>query len=272
MTPTLATADMVGLSRLWADAPAFATLTLCLALSTAPVLCAMALDNRMFDGDSTWLKPLKFLIALAIYTGTLAFFARYLPADWRASPLWGGYVAAVSVCIVAEVIWIGGAAALGTASHFNIGSPFWNTAYGLMGLAAVVLTSATLVMGIGIWFNAGTGLAPALQLSIALGLVLTCVLTIPVASTMAAALSHHVGTPITGARLAVLGWSREVGDLRAPHFMATHALHAVPVAGWVASRLLPGPQATLAVLVAAAAYALLVVLMFAQALGGRPVI
>ena len=33
-----------------------------------------------------------------------------------------------------------------------------------------------------------------------------------------------------------MGWSREVGDLRLPHFLATHALHVVPLAGLTGNR------------------------------------
>lgn len=253
-------------------APTLTALTLFIALAALPVLVAMALDDRSFQGDSVWLKPLKFHIALVIYTGTLAFFARYLPDGWHRARLWNAYLTVVTACILAELLWIGGAAAQGTGSHFNISTPLWNAAYGLMGLAAVTLTSASLVMGIGIARNPATGLPPALHLSIALGLILTFVLTVPVASTMAAHLSHHIGQPTTGTRLPLLGWSREVGDLRAPHFMATHALHALPVAGWLAARLLPPALATPAVLTAAAGFVVLVGWMFLTSLAGHPVI
>jgi hypothetical protein len=70
-----------------------------------------------------------------------------------------------------------------------------------------------------------------LFLGVAVGLVLTFALTLPTAGTMAQMLSHHVGTPVTGARMPFFGWSTEVGDLRLPHFLATHALHVVPLAG-----------------------------------------
>lgn len=256
--------------RFWTDAPTLTALTLLIALATVPVLVAMMLDTRTFEGDSIWAKPLKFHVALMIYAGTLAFFARYLPESWQASPLWNGYVLVVAFAIIAEILWIGGAAAMGTGSHFNIATPFWNLMYGLMGLAAVTLTSASLVMGIGIWRNGATGLDPALHLAIAAGLVLTFVLTVPVAGTMASALSHHVGTPVTGARVPVLGWSREVGDFRAPHFMATHAMHGLPLIGWLAVKVWPA-AAYGVVIAASVGFAVLVGLMFAQALAGRPV-
>ena len=57
--------------------------------------------------------------ARGLYCWTLAFFARFLPAGTTAKRWYRIYVGAVAVAIVLEMIWIGGAAALGTASHFN---------------------------------------------------------------------------------------------------------------------------------------------------------
>jgi hypothetical protein len=109
--------------------------------------------------------------------------------------------------------------------------------YGLMGLFAVVLTSASLALGIAIWRNPATGLAPAMHLSIALGLILTFILTLTAAGTLSSLPGHHVGVPVTHAALPILGWSREVGDLRTAHFVATHALHVIPLAGFTGSRM-----------------------------------
>ena len=216
--------------------PLFAASGLLIGLSLAPTLAAMALDPRQFLGENVWLKPVKFQIALTLYLLTLAFFA-----------------------IVAELIWVSGAAMYGTASHFNVTNPLLQGIYGLMGLLAVLLTSATLVHGIAIWRNPRTGLDPALHLSIALGLVLT----MP---------GHLVGTPLTGATVPVIGWSREVGDLRAPHFVATHAMHTVPVAGWLAVALLPPRVASPAVWGFAVLFTALVTASFAGALAGLPLI
>jgi hypothetical protein len=260
------------LNRLWSDAPAFTGLTLLILAATAPILAAMTLDTRLFQDDSVWLKPLKFHLALAIYLATLAFFARYLPPRMTANRRWRLYAAVVCTAIVAELIWIGGAASFATASHFNSASPAMAALYALMGLAAVTLTSASAVMSIAIWRNRATGLPPALHLSIALGLILTFVLTVIVAGTMSSGTGHFIGQPVTGARLPVMGWSREVGDLRAAHFFATHALHGIPLAGWLASRTLAPATATRAVWIAAFGYAAFVLALFAQALAGLPLI
>ena len=231
--------------------------TLAIALSALPILVAHGLDPRQFQGDGIWLKPLKFHLALTIYTGTLALFTALLPPGTFASRPWRAYIGLVILCIAAELLWIDGAAALGTASHFNQ-TGVWAALYSLMGLAAVILTSLTLAMTPAFWRRR----ADPLMLSIALGLALTFLLTVPVALTMASGTGHLVGTPVTGARVPLMGWSSEVGDLRLPHFLATHAMHALPLAGLTGSR----P----AVWASAAAFTALTLWCFARALSGLP--
>jgi hypothetical protein len=228
-----------------------------LALASVPLLAAHALDTRIFQGDNIWLKPLKFHLALAVYTGTLTLFAMLLPEGSFTSRRWRIYIGVVIACILAEVLWIGGAAALGTASHFNLEGA-WGTLYSLMGAAAVTLTSLSLAMGLVFWRHR----ADPLMLSIALGLILTFALTVPIAGTMSSMPGHLVGTPVTGARFPLMGWSTEVGDLRLPHFLATHAMHAVPLAG------LTGSRAT--VWATAAGFTALTLWCFARALTGLP--
>jgi hypothetical protein len=93
---------------------------------------------------------------------------------------------------------------------------------------------------------------------------------VPVASVLAAGTGHHVGTPISGASVPLLGWSREVGDLRVAHFWATHALQVLPLAGWMLVRTLPERPAEIGVWLAAAGYVALVGGTFWQAQAGRP--
>ncbi len=127
-----------------------------------------------------------------------------------------------------------------------------------MGAAAVVLTSLSLAMGVVFWRHR----ADTVLLSIALGLGLTFVLTVPIAGTMSSGTGHLIGMPVTGARFPLTGWSLEVGDLRLAHFLATHAMHVVPLAGLTGSR---G-----AVRATAAGFSGLVLWCFARALTGLP--
>ena len=253
-------------------APLFAGAGIAIALSLVVTLAAMALDPRLFQGDSIWLKPVKFQIALTIYLLTLAVYARWLPEGLTRRRWWRVYAAVVVAAIVLELLWISGAAMFGTASHFNREIPLMTALYAVAGVLAVIFTAATLVMGILIWRNRASGLPDALRLALGLGLVLTFVLTLVVAGTMSNSPGHFVGTPTTGAEIPIFGWSREVGDLRVAHLLATHALHFVPLAGLAAVWLLPDRTARLAVWAAAALYAGLVAATFLQALAGHPFI
>lgn len=220
---------VLSLRRSWSVSalnPQLGRLTLLIALAALPLMVAHGLDDRLFQGDNVWLKPLKFHLALSVYLGTLAVFAMLLPEGTFTSRRWRIYFGVVTVAILAELVWIGTAAALGTGSHFNV-TGIWSAIYSLMGLAAVILTSPALAMAPAFWRRR----EEPLMLAIALGLALTFVLTVPIAGTMANLMSHHVGTPVTGARFPIMGWSKEVGDLRLPHFLATHAMHFVPLAG-----------------------------------------
>lgn len=253
-------------ARFWRDAPAFAGLALFVALTALPLVVALPLDPRAFGGEAIWLKPLKFHAALVIYLATLALYARFMPAAAREGRGWGRFTWVVCAAVVAELLWIDGAAALGVASHFNTVG-LWKAVYPVMGVLAITLTAASLWMGLAIRRNGA--LDPALRLSLVLGLVLTFVLTVIAAMTMAQHPGHYIGTPVTGARLPVMGWSREVGDMRVAHFLATHALHALPPVGWLMRGRASG---RLVVGLAAVAYTALVAATYVQALAGDPLI
>ena len=243
-------------TRLWAFAAA-------IALAAVPVGLAHVLDPRQFNAEPVWLKPLKFHLALGVYFATLAWFARWLPESLESSRRWRWFLGAAMLATVGELLWIGGAAALGVGSHFNTATPVWQALYGLMGVFAVTLTALTLVMGIAFWRDRASPLPDALRVGLALGLVLTFALTVLAAGAMSASPGHHVGVPVTGARVPLMGWSLEVGDLRLPHFLATHALHVVPLAGFIGLR---------AVWLAGAGFAALTLWALGRALLGLPLL
>lgn len=269
MTTLIARPNATFITRMRHDAPAFTGLALFIAITALPLIAASQLDPREFLNAPVWQKPLQFHLALSTYILTLAFFARYLPQGMTTRK-WRIYAAIVIFCILAELVWVGGAAAFGTASHFNIASPVMAALYGLMGVFAVILTSPSLAIGVATWRNPNTGLHPALHLSVALGLILTFILTLIAAGTMSSMPGHLIGTPTIHATLPLLGWSREVGDLRVPHFFATHALHALPLIGIVAARTLAPTKARIAVWLSAAAYSALIAATMLQAFQGQP--
>jgi hypothetical protein len=104
------------------------------------------------------------------------------------------------------------------------------------------------------------------------GLGLTLLLTLVTAQTLADMGSHWTGgTPSDAGGLWLVGWSRDGGDLRAAHFFATHAMHAVPLLALACARLF-GPEAKTPVRLTALAYTGFVAIVFVQALRGHPLI
>ncbi|MFU8864887.1 MAG: hypothetical protein ACNA7O_13310 [Rhodobacterales bacterium] len=271
-TPTRSrTAPHRLMPALFAAEPRFAALGLLLACSIIPATLALMLDPRLFQAEPVWLKPLKFQLSLAVYLLSLAFFARFLPTAFLARRSYRAFSIMVVLCVLAEMAWIGGAAMVGTASHYNVAHPLMAQIYGLMGLLAVILTSASLVFAIVIWRDPRGLPDPALRLSVVLGLGLTFVLTVIVAGYMASQTGRLVGVPVTGARVPLMGWSREVGDLRLPHFLATHAMHVLPLAGLLAARSLSVGTAVQAVWLVAVAFVLVTGAAFVMAILELPV-
>ena len=221
------------LSRLHEDSPRFTMLAVFLSISTLPGLGAHALDDRLFNGVNVWNKPLKFQFSLIAYLITLAWFSRFAPQASRRLPLWVAHERSISWAIVLELVWICGAAATGVASHFNP-HPVMAVIYGLMGLAAILLTTGSTALAVAIHKNPSTGLDPAVKAGIVWGLGLTLPLTLITAGTMSALDGHWVGESRTDANgFFLTGWSRTGGDLRIAHFFATHSMQLIPLAAWL---------------------------------------
>lgn len=254
----------------WREAePRFFALGVLLAMSMAPTLFALWVDDRTLLGIAIWLKPLKFQFALFVYLLTLAFFARYIPSEVKARRWYRAFVAVVMAAILLEMAWIVGAAALGTGSHFNVAG-IGAVLYPMMGVLATLLTSATMVYAILIARNRDTGLPPVLKEGIVLGLALVLPLTLVTAGTMSQMGGHLVGGSGSDAGgLVLMGWSRDGGDLRVAHFLATHAMHFVPLFGLLSLALF-GAENRLPVRLFALAFVVFVALTFAQALSGEP--
>jgi hypothetical protein len=219
---------------------------------------------------NVWIKPLKFHAALVVYLITLAAFARFVSVEATRRPWWQWHERAVVLAVVLELLWINGAAALATGSHFNESSPLWGMIYALMGLAAVLLTSASATLAWAIHCHPAGQLSEAMRAGLVWGLGLTFALTLVTAGTLSGMGSHWVGgTASDSAGFLLMGWSRDGGDLRVAHFLATHAMHVVPLVAVVCARIF-GRQARAPIWIASLLYSGLVTGAFIQALMGRP--
>ena len=247
----------------------FAVLGLLLVALMLPTGLAAWLDPRQIAGISVWDKPLKFQLALSTYLLTLAAFAAFLPPGLLASRRYRLYAQSVCVAIVAEMVWLMGAAALGVPSHFNR-APLGMAIYAIMGVLAIWLTSVTMVYAVAIARHPAMRRQPALREGLVLGLGLVLPLTLVAAGFMSAWGSHHMaGQASDAGGLVLLGWSRTGGDLRVAHFLATHALHFVPLATLVAIAV-TGPERIWPARLAALFYVALVGWSFVLALLDQP--
>lgn len=237
------------------------------------LLCAIAwmFDTRTLSGVSVWVKPLKFQLSFGLHLLTLAWLLRYLaaPESARRWARWAVWTALVSSLI--ELAYISMQAARGRHSHFNFETAWERLGYyGLMGGAALAVVAATAVLGGLIWRYPRVGLAPSLRLGAGLGLLLGALATLITAGVLASGAVAGPGHWVGGIRsdaygLPLLGWSTTGGDLRVPHFFATHLTQALPLAGWLVS----GLRYARAWVVAGALLGLAAVaITFKQALGG----
>jgi hypothetical protein len=221
---------------------AFDIAVLCLALAL-PSAVAFGLDTRTIYDVNIWSKPLKFQLSFALHWFTVAWLLRLLGPEAASARSLRWWLRIGAFASVVEVFYITLQAARGRASHFNFATPLETVLYyGLMGGAAVLMMLATIWVGWMVWRHAApkhrrTGLWLGAVLGLVAGSIVTLFVTAPLAAGAIAGPGHWVGglrTDATG--LPVFGWSTTGGDLRVPHFFATHLLQALPLVGWIADR------------------------------------
>lgn len=249
------------------------TLTAASAALLALTLAWGLVETRTLSEVPVWHKPAKFAASFVATFGTLALLESRLSRRWADGRLLRGTVAVMGTAFVAEMAWMTFQAARGQSSHFNYATPFEAFMYQMvMGTGALLLVLGIGIFGLAALRDRGADLSPALRRAAGLGHVAAFVLTLTVAGYLSAQGSAFVGTPAPGAPvLPLLGWSGSVGDLRPAHFLALHAMQAIPLyALWRergGRRAAPG-EMTLATL----AWSALTPAVFAQALLGRPLV
>jgi len=189
--------------------------------------------------------------------------------------------------MVIEIAIIGGQAWRGTTSHFNVGTVADAVLFTIMGTAIFIQTFATIAVAVALWRHrfedVAVGWALRFGMIITIGGALTGgFMTRPTSAQLEAARAgermtiagaHTVGAPDGGPGLTGTGWSTEHGDLRVPHFVGLHALQVLPLlALWLGRMRVRGRLRERLVLMAAAGYAGLYVMLLTQALRGVPLI
>ena len=251
--------------------PILAGVALVMLLATVPALLAMHFDPRTVNDISGWVKPVKFLVSLSLYYATLAWYFGYLPEMVRCGRLARWIVAMTILVGVAEMLWLFAAAAAGVPAHFNRDASLFQLAYPLAGVGATILLVGMFVQARMIAAHALPTLSHPFRLGIVAGTYSACVATLLTAAVLAAGSGHWVGgTPSDADGLFLLGWSRDGGDLRVPHFWALHGHQIVPFLVWLGADRLGWIRGRSGVLFIVACYLLWVALTFVQAMYGMP--
>lgn len=246
-----------------------------LAASVALLLLCLAwgaVDQRQLAGDPVWLKPAKFALSFAVTFATLVWVQRRLSAAWRTG--WTlritGWVMAAAFAF--EMAYMTFRAARAEGSHFNFSSILAAQMYSLMGLGAVALLLGIAAHGVAVLRDGEARMSPGLKLATGFGLLATLVLTLPTAGYLGSNGGHFVGVlPPDPRSVPLLGWSLSVGDLRPAHFLALHAMQALPLYALLRER--GGRRIGRAeVIVMGLLWSALTLGVFVQALAGLPLV
>jgi hypothetical protein len=270
---------------LWRTSPPLTGVAAVMLAALVLFILGLLIDPRTITGAPAWLKPAKFAVSTAIYSLTLAWVFRALPAWPRMRSIVGWTTALV---FVVEVAIIAAQAWRGTTSHFNVSTPLDGVLFGVMGTLILLQTFSSVAVAVALWRERAFA-DRALGWAMRFGMTLTIagaatggLMTRPTTAqldqaratqVMTTAGAHTVGAPDGGPGLPGTGWSLEHGDLRVPHFVGLHALQLLPFfvvvlrrRGW------PETQRARAVSVAAGAYAGLFAVLVAQALRGQSIL
>ncbi|MGW4355143.1 hypothetical protein ACWELJ_23960 [Nocardia sp. NPDC004582] len=257
-------------------------------------LCAMVFDDRVLLGETVWLKPLKFAIAMVLYCGTLAWLVSF-PHRGHRLTWWMGTVFAATA--VADVGFVVVQAARGTFSHFNTETDAVNTIGQWVFMTGVPgLFLANLVIAVTLSWQRVTDRPTSMAIRAGLGIA---VVGMALGYTMGSSGKQHTtdayGHPVTLAAghtfehgrptvrdgvagMPVTHWSTVGGDVRIAHFAGLHGIQLLIIAAIVLARLAPAvgwlrTERTRARLIGVLAlgYTGLVAVLLWQALRGQPV-
>lgn len=239
-----------------------------LLLSIVAVLLQLVDPRVLESGVNVWVKPAKFFSSVGIFAITAAWFFGYVRPERRNSRLMRATVALLIISGTFELLWISWQAAKGLESHFNNDTPFYSIMYAMMGLFAVLLVGTTLPLAWEIARRPAQHLRRDFVAAVVIGLVLTFLLGGVLGGYMSSQAGHSVGAE--GGRTFLSGWNRSGGDLRIAHFLGIHAEQAIPIlAALVAEAGLRQRARWAALAVGTAAYLVLTLAIFAQAVAGR---
>ena len=250
------------LAEAWARQRTLTLLALVLLAAMLPAAVAMGFDTREIRGVNVWVKPLKFMASLALFSLSTAWFIGLLPSARRHTRAMRFVVASIVVAGGLEVAYITLQAALGQASHFNLGDRLHATLFQAMGAGALLLCVTQGVLAVQISRHARHDISPAWRLAVVRGLWLTLLLGAGAGVVLGGI------QPPAGSGVPVVGW-HGAADLRPAHFLGMHAQQLLPLLG-LALAAWPEGRARRVLNIAVLVYAGLWLALMAIGLSGAP--
>ncbi|MFD9940449.1 hypothetical protein ACFWYW_42250 [Nonomuraea sp. NPDC059023] len=203
-------------------------------------LAGMVVDGRTLLGESVWVKPLKFGFAFALYAVTLAWLLTLLTKAKRFG-WWLGTV--IAVCVVVDVGAITFAAARGTFSHFNLETDpvtSFTTQVLIYGVPPVFVSNLIIAVLVLVQRVGDRAMTTAIRAGLVLAVHGTAVpywmafvggikeRTVLNANgeRVKMVIGHGIGDP-DGTGMPLTNWSVTGGDMRVPHFIGMHGIHAL---------------------------------------------
>jgi hypothetical protein len=233
-------------------------------------LAGFLTDDRVVMGVNTWVEPMKFMLSIAIFLWTIAWFSKYVR-----KPRW--LLTTVSIVLSATMIVESACillqAARGITSHYNVATDFDAAIFQTIGI--MIGIDMLVVVAILFMFSKPcVHLHPSYLWAIRAGIVIFLAGGL-IGGAILGNWPHTFGAPDGGPGFPLLNWSTAGGDLRIAHGLALHAVQILPLFGYGLSRWSAVPRlATKLVLLALAvlAYSAAVVVLYLQAVTGIAVL
>ena len=198
--------------------------TILMVVAVAITFVISLRDTRTVRDVGVWIKPMKFMGAIALFSLTTVWLAVVASAEVESSNAFVGISVLIILTSLFEVGYITYRAYHGEASHYNTSTPLASMLYSLMGLMAVCLVASQAWLAWEIWRTEPNAVSDPVKLSIIIGLVLTFILS------TVGGLMLGGRQPPSGQGIPFFGWHFS-GDLRPSHFLGLHAQQFIPILG-----------------------------------------
>jgi hypothetical protein len=224
------------------------------------------LDDREILGEPVWLKPLKFGLAFALYSGTLS----WLLSTFTRARRFGSWMGtAFAIAAFAEVAAITVQAARGTFSHFNTSTDsitLLATQVFTNGVAVLFLVQLAIVALALLQRDGDRGLKRAVRAGLAMA---TFGMVVPVYF-LATEVHRRTVVDANGQEIVMYQGHGvgEAGDFRVPHFVGLHAVQVLLLVFFALRRMDTSRRARL-ITVAAVGYTGLLAFVTWQAASGQ---